>query len=294
MWLDEIQINSRADGFDNDRNRQINEVFAAAFGKDLSNLEPSAASKLAELYKSFNFGVSTMALKVAGFRASDDSTGATFSIGDTHLDISFDGTKDLVGIKIGLGATAIAAPSAKMQELLPQRINLDIRLDEFPMRELIAEFLDGLGDTTVAANENTNGTKDLSPMLGQLDFKKSLSEANSKLILKDLGISTGTARIASNGSVIANSSAVYGIVGTLDATIWGLDELIRITAERARRDPSLQGVQGILGLMKMYAKPHPATGGASPSYKFHVEQRLDGTITINDAPLQIGAAGNRR
>lgn len=244
-------------------------------------------------------GDSEMQIEVLGLAFGDLATGSAIKIEQLDFGVSMDNTEEeLATIGVGFGhrgldATGDAGLSGPLAEAMtPTDSAFQFDLQKLPLRALMALFLEAA--TEAPGDEGAaGGTGDLAvdmmldPRTQQIT--EMMTQAGTSLVIRDTQVKTKVSSMDMGGAFKIDPEAFYGVSGALDATLVGLDEIMRLTQETLEsEDPEARqeaaNTLGMLGMLQAYAaRETDAEGNTVDRYRLEVSP--DGMVAVNGQPV---------
>lgn len=225
---------------------------------------------------------SALAFKNINLKSSTGDTPFSTSIDNGKFVMSMDtpqGKETNLGLMIDVNG--VKAHSDKYQKLIPQKINLDIKITDFPLTKLIK-----MGQQQMAIGMGKPESS--SPSIPPQSFPELLAAAGTR-IDQNLAYLSDALKINGNGYAKAEGATALGGTAEQNLEIEGLDILLADISEMAKTDPSVGQVLGGLTMFQMMGQQDPNNPNKR-TYKLIVDK--DGRMTMNGSDLSgmMGAA----
>ncbi len=165
-------------------------------------------------------------------------------------------------------------------EMAPRRVGFDLTVDRFPVRAVFAAvILEILAMDPQKARDPEAFPLDTEALAGLI------LEARPRLTLDGVAFASDLLEMAAAGTMDSDPEAVRGFVGTIDATITGLDRAMRSISEKAKTDPEAVQLLLLLAMARGFAQVEPGIQGEETVLSYKIEVGRDGGFTINGTPL---------
>ena len=177
---------------------------------------------------------------------------------------------------------AIAIEAAKPQfhesitgllpsDLIPNAASVDIVLTRYPLRQIAAELQE--------LARSASGTRAVEKALQQVAVT-AMAEAGTAIEIRDIRIVGQSIEIEADGLFRVDTESALGASGQVDARIRGFSEVIEWAAEQRETD-----LVDALVYLKGLGEPHDDEDDDSPTYAYAFKAARNGSITVNDVPL---------
>lgn len=230
--------------------------------------------------------------------AQENKAASTLRIARIGMGLSGDGFRqNKVTLRNTLNMTdmSITPPPADMKKALPSNINVDLTLNNLPLKEL-AE----IGQKSLAQSSGTPGSSGLVAMNALASVQQLLTNAGTSLIIKGTRVGNATEYdVLLNGNATANIKALFGATGKARLEIFGMDKLIAYaqhtannpTAPMGQKNSAQKILQTLTILQMVGQQGKNAQGQDIRSYD--LELTADGKTLLNGADLMtvIGGMG---
>lgn len=181
-------------------------------------------------------------------------------------------------------------PNAEVADFLPKTTFVNLQVDNLPLAKLLT--LGGEAMATLSTAENPETMQTAVP-----DYKAKalalLDEAKTTFKVNDIKYVSRVLAGGMTGALVANQQALFGGVGSFDARILGLDELMASlqakvaaaqqagTPEAAAEAQSAQSTAMGLTMIQAMGQQVEGTKVSTRTYKFEVG--ADGSLKVNGA-----------
>ena len=210
-----------------------------------------------------------------------------FRLARGNLAIGFTGLgaeKATVNFAIGHDGLVIKSPDFAQNplfaKLLPAAGKLDLNLTDVPSKELwqlIGENFPGLITADPARSEAAANVMFVA-------MQQLLEKASMKLAVAPSGLTSEVLQLDATGAFDVKPDAVFGLAGTLDVGLHGLDEAMKLANEAAPNSPDAAQIVGGLAMLQSMAKRETGSDG-KPVDKLKLEVDAAGVAKVNGMPL---------
>ncbi len=168
--------------------------------------------------------------------ATAEQKASTIKVASAELGLSGDGfrqSKVTLHSKLNLTDLSITPPPADMSKALPSNVNLDLTLNNLPLKELME-----MGQKSLSQSLNTPQGSGLVAMNALASAQQLLTNAGTSITIKDTRAGNATEYdVLLNGTATANIKAIFGATGKARLEVFGMDKLIAY-AQQIANDPA--------------------------------------------------------
>ena len=156
-------------------------------------------------------------------------------------------------------------------ELLPDEATVDMTVKRYPLRRTAGEFHELVPEF---------GRRSVERVL-QRDVMSAMAEAGTSLEIRELRIEGPNIGIEAEGLIQVDAESPLGASGRVDARIRGFRQAIEWATEHAETD-----LVNFLVYLKGLGEPLDDEDDELPTYAYELMAARDGSITVNNVPLQ--------
>lgn len=252
-----------------------------------------AASLSPEEQKALTDAITTMAASVKGgdFKIAlkgleySEAGDEPFSIGALTLGMLIDGINQEKGaFNFDLGLQDLVASMEEMnsaleQAALPKSGNLSLKITEIPSKDMVTVLADNLPG--MASADSAMAEANAMAMLVALQAV--LQTSGAKIEVAPSQLVAQLVEMKADGMFDVVQQAMFGVVGTLNVSIRGMDDLVAL-AQQTPDDYDAQQVMGTAAMLQQYSTREQDADG-KPVDKFRIEVDQAGQVLVNGKPL---------
>jgi hypothetical protein len=266
-------------------------VKQAALVEQGASGQPSSLSP--EDQKALTDAIATMAASVKGgdFKIAlkglkySEAGAEPFSMAGLTLGMLVDGINQEKGVfKFDIGFQELAVSMDEMgspleQAAMPKGGNLSLKITEIPSKDMIKVLADNLPG--VASADSAIAEANAMAMLVALQAVLQTSGARIEVAPSELVAQL--VEMKADGMFNVVQQAMFGVVGALNVTVRGMDDLVAL-AQQTPDDYDAQQVVGTAGMLQQFSVREQGADG-KPVDKFKIEVDEAGRVLVNGKPL---------
>ncbi|HNQ91992.1 MAG TPA: hypothetical protein PKI93_03565 [Alphaproteobacteria bacterium] len=207
-----------------------------------------------------------------------------FSLATGYWGMSFNqSTPPKSGMGFSIGMNGLKTNDAEFVKFIPEQFDLDIKVHDFPMAEIIK-----IGKDQATAQLGQSQTTDQAAVAPTPpNFPAILAQAGSR-VTHALKISAPAYKVNGSGEAKASTTSPMGVVADQNLEIEGLDAVIAELNQHAAADPNMKQAAGPLAMLQMMGqqdKDNPALR------TYHLVVDEQGKVTMNGADMSSMMGG---
>ncbi len=233
----------------------------------------------ARIFEAMNLGAGNMYLSISGLRHGPPGLNQS-KLDGFSLRMSYDN-----GARPGAYSLALAWQGLEEAvKILPPAFvthtgSLKLHFEQLPLRQIATTSL-----------RQAAATDSFGKNVYAVEFDKTilplLNANQTALRLEELVLRSSAAALFASGKLSAQAGSALGVVGTARVEIAGLDKLIAAAARWAVSGGDAQNLLALLTIAKGLGRPEIGAEGEIV-YVFDIAVPPDGTVTINEIPLDL-------
>jgi hypothetical protein len=208
-----------------------------------------------------------------------------FSLGALTFGSTIDGINDekaTLTFDIGHDGLTMVNPmvaSPVAQATLPKTGNLGLKVTNVPSKDLVKVLADNVPG--MLSSDPTMAEANAMAMMVALEAVFQTSGARIEVTPSQLV--SQMIEMKSDGAFDVTPQSMFGVVGGLNVTIRGLDDLLAL-AQQTPEDFDAQQAQGVVQMLQQYTAREQGADG-KPVDKFKIELGADGQMLVNGKPM---------
>lgn len=244
-----------------------------------------------ELYEGFDMDMTVKGLRAKG---KDKKTGELqdFSLGSIHFGTGIDKINTPasdVRFTIGFGDLKIPSMPEEAAAFAPQDLNFDMRLNKFPLKEIINMGVETASKNAEAAQQ---GMRPSAP--NPMQAMNLFLEAGTEIALKENFLKGRDYGLYIDGTAKPNPNSPMGAIADYKVQFVGLDGMLN-KIKSAAQDPAtaapwMQKALGPLTMMQMFGQQDTFNGQPSRSYHFQATENGQMLMNGTDMSAMMGGA----
>jgi TPR repeat protein len=243
-------------------------------------LPPEEIARLTELFSTLPWGRIDVDISLSGLSVREgDHT--LFSLDRAGQRFNWDDTRKPGRMGFGMEVRGLDVRQGDVSpELIPRRAGFDITVDRFPVRAVFAAVLPEI----LAMAPDRARREEAFPVITEA-VSAMILEARPRVILDEMVFESDLLQVKAVGTMDPDPEATQGFVGTMDATVIGLERAMHSLSERAKIDPEAAKMVPMLAMARGFGEARPGGEGEAIVLGYKIEMGRDGRLTINGAPL---------
>ena len=205
-----------------------------------------------------------------------DSGEVILGLGELDWLVVLDDRKELSDLAIRIEAAEPelheAITGVLPSGLIPDAATVDIALTRFPLRQIAEELQELAG--------SASGSRAVESALERV-VATATAEVGTAIEIRDIRIVGRSIEIEAEGLFQVDTESALGASGQVDARIRGFGEVMDWAAEQGETD-----LVDALVYLKGLGEPLNHEDDDSAAYAYALKASRDGSITVNDVPLQ--------
>jgi len=242
---------------------------ATAVGSELETLQETLA-----LFSQGGFGRAEVAIALRDLVAIDGGE-VVLDLGNLDWLVVFDDREEFTDLAMTIEAAELEinedATEGFPVELIPNAATVDIALMRYPLRQIAGE----LQELT-----RTSGTQAIERALEQVAVT-AMAEAGTAFEIRDIRIVGPGIGIEAEGLFQVDTQSALGASGHTNIRIRGFGRVMEWAAEQREAD-----MVNFLVFLKGLGEPLYNESDDLPTYAYSLKVLRDGSITVNDVPLE--------
>ena len=192
-----------------------------------------------------------------------------------------DGDKAALSLAISHDGLAIDAPETNTpmaKAVLPRQGKLSVKITEVPTQALSQAIAEGLPGAIGSGQPVETGLMTLG-----FSLQSVLASSGVKIAIEPSGWSGDVTKIDAEGAFNVDAAAIFGVIGTLNVALHGLDDLLAM-AQADPASPESQQVIGMGAMLQSMANRGQGQDG-KPVDQFRIDLTQQGEMLINGKPM---------
>ena len=198
-------------------------------------------------------------------------------VGELSLRVILDDREELAELSVTLEAAEPQIDHSEFDRLgipptiIPELAKIEIVLNRYPIRR----FAEMVQERKILGYGSEPGQETL-----QNDVMMELATAGSSLDVREIRIVAPNFEFSVEGEFQADPKSAFGVTGRMETRIQGIGNVLKWAAGRGEMEMS-----GFIVLLRGLGRPTQFSAGDDPTYLYELDMPSDGSVTLNDIPL---------